>query len=89
MGLRELLNEKISDETKQTPEYKLLLNFIKKAKINSTEELRHRTSAEIKQHKACLTKCSSQGSTKNRSRGKDAHKIEFFELIKQKILTKL
>lgn len=89
MGLRELLNEKISTEMQQTPEYKLLLNLIKKEKIQSTEGLRHYIAAEIKRNKDCLTECCKAGTTSNRKRAKETRNIDFLELIQRKILPRL
>ena len=88
MGLKELLKNKISTEIQKTPEYKILLNLIKKEKITSVEGLRHQIYAEINKNKECLEECAS-GSTKNRFRSKEAHNIEFFETIKKKILPRL
>ena len=89
MALKETLNQKIPRDLQQTPEYNILLNLIKKEKITSVEGLRHYLAAEIKKYKQCLKECNAAGSTTNRKRGKEAHTIEFLELIKQKIVPHL
>lgn len=86
MSFKETLATKIPTDFQTTPEYKLLLNLLKKENIKSAEELRHYLSAEIQKNKECLGTCNEAGSTSNRKRVKEAHTLEFLLLIKNKIL---
>ena len=86
--IKQTLSQKVPQDIQQMPEFKILLAIIKKEKLISADELKVHIDAQIKQHRNEINKYqkTNPSGTMRRVLADSTKKLDYYELIKKKVL---
>ncbi len=90
MPIKEVLNGKVPDFVKETPEWPVFLKWVSENKIQSAAQLKSVLNAEIKECQESLNKnmASSREGTNTRVVRQSAKKLSFLKLVQEDVVKK-
>lgn len=90
MPIKEVLNGKVPDFVKETPEWTVFLKWVSENKIQSADQLKSVLNAEIKDCQESLNKnmAGSREGTNTRVVRQCAKKLSFLKLVQEDIVKK-